>query len=151
MYFSTLGMLGTAVPAALAAKLAYPQRRVIVLTGDGAIGFNIMEFDTAVRHGLAFVAILGNDAAWGIDRQIQMHVYGKPVGTDLLATRFDLVVRGLGGYAEHVERPNELPGAIELALKAGRPALLNVAIQRAISPRTQVAIDRWKSTSFEPF
>ena len=150
-YVSTLGMLGAALPTALAAKLAHPERRVVMFTGDGSIGFNAMEFDTAVRHNLPIVVILGNDAAWGIDRQIQLSVYGRPVVTDLLPTRYDKVVEGLGGYAEHVREPEELPGAIERAFDAGRPALLNVEVQRAISPRAEAAIARWKSKASLPF
>ena len=144
-YVSTLGMLGTALPTALAAKVAHPERRVIVLTGDGSFGFNGMEFDTAVRHGLNVIAILGNDSAWGIDRQIQLGVYGKPVATDLLPTRYDEVVRSLGGYGETVRDAAELPAAVERAFAAELPALINVQVQRAISPRAEAAIARWKS------
>ena len=82
-------MLGSGLTTAMAAKLAYPDRRAISLTGDGSFGFNGMELDTAVRHGINVVSIMGNDAAWGIDRQIQLEVYGKPVATDLLPTRYD--------------------------------------------------------------
>jgi acetolactate synthase-1/2/3 large subunit len=142
---SSLGMLGSSLPTALAAKVAYPDSRVIMLTGDGAFGFNGMEFDTAVRHKLAIVAILGNDAAWGIDRQIQLGLYGRPVATDLLQTRYDQVVRGLGGYGEFVENPDDLEPALQRAFAAGRPALLNVAVQRAISPRAEAAIGRRKA------
>ncbi|MCH7787131.1 MAG: hypothetical protein IIC22_06445, partial [Chloroflexi bacterium] len=149
-YVAPSGMLGTTLPTALAAKVAYPDRRVIMLTGDGAFGFNGMEFDTAVRHNLAIVAIMGNDSAWGIDRQIQLGVYGKTVATDLLPTRYDLVVRGLGGHGEHVENPEELPSAIERSLKIDRPALINIQVQRAVSPRGQAAINRWKSETVQP-
>ncbi len=151
LYVSSLGMLGIGVPTALAAKAAHPDRRVFLLTGDGGFGFNAMEYDTAVRHGLDFVGILGNDAAWGIDRQIQIGVYGKPVATDLLPARYDRMVAALGGYGEHVERPDELSGAIERALSSGLPALIDVAVQRAISPRAEAAVARWKSGTILPF
>lgn len=141
-YVPTLGMLGSALPTALAWKLAYPDSRVVVLTGDGAFGFNAMEFDTAVRHNLPVVAVLGNDAAWGIDRQIQIGLYGRPVATDLLTSRYDQVVRGLGGHGEFVERPEELAPALDRAFASGKPALVNVAVQRAISPRAEAAIAR---------
>lgn len=144
LYVSSLGMLGSSVPGAIAAKLAYPDSRVIVITGDGSFGFNGMEFDTAVRHKLNIVAILGNDSAWGIDRQIQLGLYGRPVATDLLQTRYDKVVEGLGGHGELVERPEELEPALRRAFACGRPALLNVVIQRAISPRAEAAIARRK-------
>jgi acetolactate synthase I/II/III large subunit len=141
-YVPTLGMLGSSLPTALAAKLAYPDARVVMLTGDGAFGFNAMEFDTAVRHQLPIVAILGNDSAWGIDRQIQLGLYGRPVATDLLQSRYDMVVQGLGGHGEYVERPEDLRPALQRAFAAGKPALVNVAVQRAISPRAEAAIAR---------
>lgn len=144
-YVSSLGMLGSSLPTALAAKLAYPDSRVIMCTGDGAFGFNGMEFDTAVRHNLNIVAVLGNDSAWGIDRQIQLGLYDRPVATDLLPSRYDQVVQGLGGYGELVERPEDLKPALERAFNAGKPALLNVTVQRAISPRAEAAIARRKA------
>jgi acetolactate synthase-1/2/3 large subunit len=144
---SSLGMLGSSLPTALAAKVAYPDSRVFMLSGDGAFGFNGMEFDTAVRHKLNIVAIVGNDSAWGIDRQIQLGLYGRPVATDLLQTRYDQMVQGLGGYGEFVERPQDLLPALERALAAGKPALLNVAVARAISPRAEAAIGRRKAAA----
>ena len=150
LWLSPLGMLGSAVPTAMAAKLAFPGRRVVMLTGDGAFGFNAMEYDTAVRHDLPFVGILGNDAAWGIDRQIQLGVFGRPVATDLIPTRYDRVVAGLGGHGELVERPEELTPAIRRAFGQGRPALINVLVQRAISPRAEIAITRWRGNTAQP-
>jgi acetolactate synthase-1/2/3 large subunit len=144
---SSLGMLGSSLPTALAAKVAYPNSRVFMLTGDGAFGFNAMEFDTAVRHKLNIVAMLGNDSAWGIDRQIQLGLYGRAVATDLLQTRYDQMVQGLGGYGEFVDRPEGLAPALERALAAGRPALLNIAVARAISPRAEAAIGRRKTAA----
>ena len=145
LYLPTSGMLGQSLPTALAAKAAYPNRRVFMFTGDGAFGFNGMEFDTAVRHNLPIIGIMGNDSAWGIDKQIQVGVFGKPVVTDLLPSRYDQVVKGLGGYGELVEHPDELDYAVERAIKLDRPSLLNVRIQSAISPRAEIAIERWKS------
>lgn len=150
-YFSGLGMLGTAISTAMAAKLAYPDRRAVVLSGDGAFGFNAMEYDTAVRHGLAITTVLGNDASWGIDRQIQLQVYGKPVATDLLPVRYDRLVESLGGEGMYVQDARDLPDTLERALNSGRPSLVNVDIQRAISPRGQAAVDRWKSAVPQPF
>ena len=149
-YLPPLGMLGQALPTAIAAKAAYPDRRVFMFTGDGAFGFNAMEYDTAVRHNLPVIGIMGNDSAWGIDRQIQVEVYGKPVATDLLPSRYDQVVRGLGGHGELIEHPDELDSAIERAIRLDRPALLNVRVQNAISPRAQAAINRWKSHTPQP-
>lgn len=141
-YVSSLGMLGSSLPTALAAKVAYPDSRVFMLTGDGAFGFNGMEFDTAVRHKLNIVALVGNDSAWGIDRQIQLGLYGRAVATELLQTRYDKMVDGLGGYGEFVERAEELEPALQRAIASGKPSLLNVAVERAISPRAEAAIGR---------
>lgn len=140
LYGSTLGMLGASIPTALTAKLANPQSRVVVIIGDGSFGFNGMEFDTAVRHNLPIVAVVGNDAAWGIDRQIQLGIYGRSVITELLGSHYELVVQGLGGHGECVERPEELFPALERAFASGKPALVNVFIQGAISPLAEAAI-----------
>jgi acetolactate synthase-1/2/3 large subunit len=140
-------MLGSSLPTALAAKVAYPNSRVIMLTGDGAFGFNGMEFDTAVRHNLNITAILGNDSAWGIDRQIQLGLYGRSVATELRPARYEQVVQGLGGYGEFVESPEDLAPALERALAAERPALINVAVEQAISPRAEAAIGRRKAAA----
>ena len=149
-YLPTSGMLGQSIPTAIAAKLAYPKRRVIMFTGDGAFGFNGMEYDTAVRHHIPIVGIMGNDSAWGIDKQIQIGVFGKSVATDLLPSRYDQVVKALGGHGELIEHPSELSDGIERAFKLERPALLNVRIRNEISPRAQAAVDRWKSHTPEP-
>ena len=150
-YLPPLGMLGSGVPTALAAKVAHPDRRVVCLTGDGSFGFNGMELDTAVRHNLNITVIIGNDAAWGIDRQIQLGVFGRPVATDLLPSRYDKMMEGFGGHSEHVTDPADVSGAIERALNVDKPSLLNVEVQRAISPRAQAAIDRWNSEIVQPF
>ena len=127
--------------------MAYPESRVFVLSGDGGFGFNAMEFDTAVRHQLNIIEIVGNDSAWGIDRQIQLGLYGRPVATDLLQTRYDQMVEGLGGYGEFVERAEDLEPARQRALACGKPALLNVVVERAISPRAEAAIGRRKTAA----
>lgn len=150
-YFSGLGMLGTAISTAMAAKLAHPERRAIVISGDGAFGFNALEYDTAVRHGIAITTVLGNDASWGIDRQIQLQVYGKPVATDLLPVRYDKLVESLGGEGLYVQDPADLPDALDRALNCDRPSLVNIEVRRAISPRGQAAVDRWKSAVPQPF
>ena len=142
LYIPSLGMLGSAIPTALAAKVAFPDSRVVCFNGDGSFGFNAMEIDTAVRHQIAVKMILGNDAAWGIDRQIQIGLYGRPVATDLLPQRYDLIAQGLGAHSEIVERPEDLVPAVQRAFDAPGPALVNVMVDRAISPRAQAAINR---------
>ena len=139
-YLPNLGLLGQAVPVAMAATLAKPGARVFCITGDGAFGFNGMELDTAVRHNMKVVFLVGNDAAWGIDKNLQLGLYGKAVITDLAPSRYDLVAQGLGAYAELVERPEELEPALERALAAGGPALLNIRVRSQISPRAQAVV-----------
>ena len=95
-----------------------------------------MEFDTAVRYDLPFVAVVGNDSAWNAEYQIQLREYGadRLVGCELLPSRYDQVVEALGGHGEHVSRPADLKPALERAMASGRPACVNVEIQRVASP-----------------
>jgi acetolactate synthase-1/2/3 large subunit len=135
-----LGCLGIGIPFALAAKLARPDNPVFLLEGDGSFGLNAMEFDTAVRHDLPFVCIVGNDGSWGMSRHGQDLMYGSDqhVGVDLGVRPYHEVVRALGGYGEFVDSADELRGAIDRALSSGLPACINVGIDSAIySPMTQ--------------
>lgn len=142
-YFSQFGTLGNGLPTALAAKLAHPNSRVILITGDGGFGFTAIEFDTAVRHHLPIIAILGNDGTWGIDYHIQMGIYGRPTATKLRNTRYDRLASALGGHGEHVQEPNQLRPALERAFSLDKPSLLNVEIENAISPRAEASIRKW--------
>ncbi len=127
------GCLGVGIPFAIAAKAVLPQSNVFVIHGDGAFGLNAMEFDTAVRFKLPFVSVIGNDGAWGQIRGPQVQFYGeeRAVATSLAVSRYDEVVRGLGGYGEWVEEPGELSKALDRALASGRPACVNVRIDAA--------------------
>ena len=149
-YLPPSGMLGQALPTAMAAKIAFPDRRVIMFTGDGSFGFNGMEYDTAVRHNLPIMGIMGNDATWGIDKHIQVKVFGKAVATDLLPSRYDQIVKALGGHGELIEYPTDLSEAIERGFKLNKPTLLNVKIQNAISPRGEAASNKWTSRTPDP-
>jgi acetolactate synthase-1/2/3 large subunit len=121
------GCLGTGPGYALAAKLAHPERQVVLLLGDGAFGFAGLEFDTLARHGVNVVAVMGNNGIWGLEKHPMEFLYGYSVAADLRpGTRYDSVVEALGGHGELVEYPAELCGALERAFAAGRPALVNV-------------------------
>jgi acetolactate synthase I/II/III large subunit len=125
-----LGCLGVGVPFAVSAALIFPDRRVIAVIGDGSFGLSAMEIDTAVRSGARAVFVVANNGAWGIERNDQLVGYnGNLVGVDLPGCRYDLVAQGLGAYAERIERPEDLPGAIERALE-NAPALLDVAVTK---------------------
>lgn len=131
------GSIGSALPFAAAAKLAFPHAPVVALMGDGTLGFHLSEIDTAVRYGLAYVAVVGNDACWNAEHQIQLRAYGaaRAHGLDLLPTRYGAVAAALGAHGEDVNRPQELPAALARAAAAGKPALVNVMIERAAAPR----------------
>jgi acetolactate synthase-1/2/3 large subunit len=121
------GCLGAGPGAALAAKLAHPERQVCLLLGDGAFGFAGMEFDTFVRHGVPVVGVMGNNGIWALEKHPMEFLYGYSVAADLQpGCRYDEVVRALGGHGELVERPDELRPALERAFVSGKPALVNV-------------------------
>jgi acetolactate synthase I/II/III large subunit len=121
------GCLGTGCGYALAAKLAHPQRQVVLLLGDGAFGFSGIEFDTLARHGVNVVGVIGNNGIWALEKHPMEFLYGYSVAADLRpGTRYDQMVQALGGYGELVERPTELRAALERAFAAGAPALVNV-------------------------
>ncbi|MCX7607513.1 MAG: thiamine pyrophosphate-dependent enzyme, partial [Bacteroidia bacterium] len=123
-----LGTLGAGAPYAIAAKLLYPQSDVWVVFGDGAFGLNGMEYDTAVRFGLPFIGVVGNDAAWTQIKRAQIPFYGRAIATELLPSRYDKMVEALGGWGTYVENTEDLPSALSAALASGKPALVNVRI-----------------------
>ena len=133
---SVAGAIGSSLSFALSARLAESKAPVFAILGDGTIGFHIAEFETAARHGLPFVAVLGNDARWNAESQIQLREYGRERmhGCDLLPVRYDLVVAAFGGHGEFVETAADLPGSIERALGSGRPACINVMIESIAAP-----------------
>jgi acetolactate synthase-1/2/3 large subunit len=121
------GCLGTGPGYALAAKLARPDRQVVLLLGDGAFGFSGMEFDTLARHGVNVVGVMGNNGIWALEKHPMEFLYGYSVAADLRpATPYERVVEALGGYGELVERPGDVRPALERAFASGRPALVNV-------------------------
>ena len=122
-----LGCLGCGPGYALAAKLARPERQVVLLLGDGAFGFSGMEFDTLARHGVAVLAVVGNNGIWALEKHPMEAIYGYSVAADLRPdTRYDQIAEALGCHAELVRTPAELRPALDRALASGRPALVNV-------------------------
>ena len=121
------GCLGSGPGYAMAAKLARPDRQVILLSGDGAFGFAAMEFDTMVRHHIPVVCVVGNNGIWALEKHPMQSMLGTSIAADLgQKTRYDKVVEALGGYGELVERPSDIRPALERAFKAGVPACINV-------------------------
>jgi acetolactate synthase-1/2/3 large subunit len=134
------GCLGSGPGYAMAAKLARPDKQVILLAGDGAFGFAAMEFDTMVRHKIPVVCVVGNNGIWGLEKHPMQSWLGVSVATDLgPATRYDKVVEALGGYGEMVERPEGIRPALERAFKSGLPACINVICDPGVEyPRSSV-------------
>ena len=130
------GSIGAALPFAVAARLAKPGVPVIAVMGDGTFGFHPAEIDTAVRYKLPFVAIVGNDARWNAEFQIQLREYGagRTIGTELLPARYDKVAEGFGGHGELVSDPEQVLAAVRRALASNLPAVLNVMIDGVAAP-----------------
>ncbi len=121
------GCLGSGPGYALAAKLARPDRQVVLLLGDGAFGFAGMEFDTLARHRVPVVAVMGNNGIWALEKHPMEALYGYSVAADLRPeTRYDEMVAALGCHGELVRAPAELRPALERAFASGKPALVNV-------------------------
>jgi acetolactate synthase-1/2/3 large subunit len=132
------GCLGSGPGYALAAKLAHPDRQVVLLLGDGAFGFSGMEYDTLARHGVNVVGVMGNNGIWGLEKHPMEFLYGYSVAADLRPeTRYDQVVEALGGHGDLVREPGEFRGAMERAFEAGKPALVNVLTDPSVAyPRS---------------
>ncbi len=123
----SFGCIGVGVPFGIAASLAFPDRTVVVATGDGSFGFNAIELDTAVRQKAKTVFVVANNGAWQIEVQDQTESYGRVVGTRLQFADHAALARAFGMYAERVEKAEDLPAALERAF-ANRPALLDVVV-----------------------
>jgi len=123
----SLGCIGVGVPFGIAAALAFPDRPAVVVTGDGAFGFNAIEIDTAARHAAPALFVVANNGAWGIEVRDQQQAFGKVVGTRLQFADHAAMARAFGLHAERVERAEDLPAAIGRAM-ARRPALLDVLV-----------------------
>lgn len=130
------GSIGAGLPFALAARIVEPAAPVIAIMGDGTFGFHMAEIDTAGREGLGFVAVVGNDARWNAEHQIQLRDYGaeRTHACGLLPSRYDRVAEALGGYGALVTQAGEMAGALQAALSSGRPACLNVMLDGLPAP-----------------
>ncbi|MDH6182766.1 thiamine pyrophosphate-binding protein [Polaromonas sp. CG_23.6] len=131
------GSIGSGLAYALAARCAQPQAPVVAVMGDGTVGFHIAEYDTAMRYGLPFVSVVGNDARWNAEYQIQLRDYGadRLVGCELRPMRYDAVVQAFGGHGELVTEPQAMASAVQRAQASGLPACLNVMIEGVPAPQ----------------
>ena len=135
------GAIGASLPFAIAARMVEPKAPVFAVLGDGTFGFHMADFETAVRRNLPFVAVLGNDACWNAESQIQLREYGqnRQHGCELLPARYDQVVAALGGHGELVARAADLAPALERALASGKPACVNVMIESVAAPAIRLS------------
>lgn len=135
-----LGCLGTGIPFAMAAKLAHPDRKVLLLNGDGSFGFNAMEFDTMVRHNIPIVCVVNNDCAWGMIKHTQEMSIGKErLQCSELGTRhYEKMVEGLGGHGEFVAKDEEIIPALTRAFESGKPACVNVMTDPTVTSPASV-------------
>ena len=136
------GCLGAGPGAAIAARLARPSSQVVLLLGDGAAGFSLMDVDTLVRHELPVVMVMGNNSAWALEKGPMQLLYGYDVIADLAPrTPYDAVVTALGGAGETVTDPRDIGPAIDRAFASGVPYLVNVITDvEAGYPRTTFGI-----------
>jgi len=128
------GCLGSGPGYAIAASVARPDRRTLLLLGDGAFGFSGLEFDTMVRHNLPVVAVMGNNGIWALEKHPMEFLYGYSVAAELQPElRYDKIVEDVGGHGELVREPDELAPALERAFASGKPALVNVLTDPSVA------------------
>ncbi len=130
------GSIGSGLPYAIGAACTVPGAPVVAVMGDGTVGFHIAEFDTAVRHHLPVLAVVGNDARWNAEHQIQLRDYGaaRAIGCELLPTRYDEVAAAFGAHGAGVDAADAMTAAVQQAVASGLPACLNVMIQGLPAP-----------------
>jgi acetolactate synthase-1/2/3 large subunit len=128
------GCLGVGLPYAFAAKLLYPQKRVLNVIGDGSVGFNFMEFETSIRKGVPLVVVINNDQGWGMIRHSQMIKLGHAIeeGTEIGIVHYQKMVEALGGRGLYVDKPEEIRPALEEAFKSGETTCINVMTDPAV-------------------
>ena len=126
--YGIFGSLGGGIPYANAAKSLYPEKRVMLLSGDGSMGFNFMELERSISKGVPIVVVISNDLGWGMIRHSQEVRIGHAITevTDLGAIRYDKFVESMGGFSAYVEKPEDIRPAIEAAFASGKVACINV-------------------------
>jgi len=126
--YGIYGSLAVGLPYANAAKLLYPEKRVCLITGDGSVGFNFMEFETAIRKKLPIVVVISNDLGWGMIRHSQEIRIGHAIeaGTHIGKVDYHKMVTALGGKGMFVERPENIRPALEEAFTSGITTCINV-------------------------
>jgi acetolactate synthase-1/2/3 large subunit len=146
-YGTVFGCLGTGIPYGLGAKVAMPDKQVVVVTGDGSFGLNAMELETAVRHDIPIVVIVSNDQGWGMVKHHQRLCYAddRLCGTELGTIHYEKIAEALGGYGEFVDKPEDIAPAVKRAIDSGGPACVNVMTDPTVfSPATALFVEGFK-------
>ena len=140
--YGLYGCLAVGIPYANAAKLRNPEKRVLLITGDGSVGFNFMEFHTAIRKKLPIVVVIGNDQAWGMIMHSQQLRLGHhiPEGTELGWVDYHKLVEDLGGFGICIEKPEDIRPALEAAFASGKTACVNVKVDPSVISPGSVAL-----------
>jgi acetolactate synthase-1/2/3 large subunit len=140
--YGLYGCLAVGIPYANAAKLKHPDKRVLLIMGDGSVGFNFMEFHTAIRKKLPIVVVVGNDQAWGMIMHSQQLRLGHhiPNGTELGWVDYHKMVEVLGGFGVCVEKPQDIRPALEAAFASGKTACINVKVDPSVISPGSVAL-----------
>jgi acetolactate synthase-1/2/3 large subunit len=140
--YGLYGCLAVGIPYANAAKLKHPDKRVLLITGDGSVGFNFMEFHTAIRKKLPIVVVIGNDQAWGMIMHSQQLRLGHniPNGTELGWVDYHKMVEALGGFGICVEKPEDIKPALQAAFASGKTACVNVKVDPSVISPGSVAL-----------
>jgi thiamine pyrophosphate-dependent acetolactate synthase large subunit-like protein len=127
LYCSNFSHLGTGIPYAIGAQLAHGRDQpVCLISGDGALGFQFMEFETAVRHRLPIVIIVNDDHALGAEMAAHMQHIGHGIEVEFEPVRYDKMAQAIGGYGEYVDKADDIQPAIRRAFASGQPAIVQV-------------------------
>jgi acetolactate synthase I/II/III large subunit len=133
------GSIGAALPFAMGVRFAQHEAPILTVMGDGTFGFHAVELDTAVTHKLAFIAVVGNDARWNAEYQIQLREFGaeRARGCEMRTLRYDLIAAAFGAHGEHVTEIAAVLPAVERAKASGRPSVINTPIEGLAAPKVQ--------------
>ena len=142
MYVSSFGMIGVGLPYAIGAKAALPDKEVVLVVGDGSLGFHVPELDTAVRHDLPLTIIVGNNSLWGIDYWIQKGLFKRDIWTKLDQTKYELIAKGFGAEGSIVNNPTDLTFEFKKSYKSGKVSLINAIVKKISSPVAEAAVTR---------
>ncbi|MBL8229935.1 MAG: thiamine pyrophosphate-binding protein [Bryobacterales bacterium] len=133
-----MGTIGSALPNCVALQLANPGKPVMMITGDGSLGFYLAELETLARYNLPVVILVGNDGGWGLERELQRELTGdRTVACELQHTRYDVIMQGFGGGGETIDHPDQVADAVKRGFASGKPYLINAIVKGSRSPFTE--------------